>query len=107
MSSETRGYLGSAVYGVLIFVGVAAFGFVVAPALGIACGLFPIEADARGLFSLLTLKGVPYILALSMGSAILHHAMRRRRPLLQIALYGLNVLLVWVVAAAIALAMLG
>jgi len=107
MGSEVGSYLASAVYGLLIFVGVSAFGFVVAPVLGIESGFFPIEAEARAFFSLLTLKGVPYILPLSVGSAILHHAVRRRRLSLRVALYCLNVVLAWVVTASIALAILG
>lgn len=107
MNSWAASYLGSAIYGLLIFVGAAILGFVVAPLLGIASGFFPIEAEARGFFSLLTLKGVPYILALSVGSGIFYPALSGCRVSLRVALYCLNVVFVWLVAASIAFAILG
>jgi hypothetical protein len=107
MNARLNGYLGIAAYGLAVFVGVAVFGFVVAPVLAIASGLFAIEAEARGFVSLLTLRAVPYFAALSAVSGVLHPALSGRRASLRVALYGLNVVLVWLVAGAIALAILG
>jgi hypothetical protein len=61
-SSGTTLYVGAGIYGLLVFVGAAVLGFVVAPYLGLVSGLFPIESDSRsagcafaqGLNSLLT-----------------------------------------------------
>jgi hypothetical protein len=107
MNARPGRYIGCAIYGLVVFAGVAVFGFVLAPLLGIASGLFPIEAEARGFFSLLTLKGVPYLVALSAVSGALYPALSGYRASLRVALYGLNVVLAWLVGGAVALAILG
>ena len=78
-------------------------GFVVAPFLGIATGLFPIDTEASAFFSLLTLKGVPDLAILSAASGFLAPALFRRGRGLRVALYAANALLAWLVAVSIAL----
>jgi len=107
MSSGICSYLGSAVYGLLVFGGCAFLGFVIAPALGLASGLFAIDAESRGFFSLVTLKAVPQLAALSLLSVFLHHRFARRSLRYRALLLGVNVLVVWLVGASIALAILG
>ena len=106
-TSNSRILIGSVAYGVGVFVGTAVFGFVAAPFLGSTTGLFPIDTEARAFFSLLTLKGVPDLVILSAASAFLYPVLSRRCTGLQISLYVVNVLLAWLAAASIALAILG
>ena len=101
------GILASVLYGLLVFAGTSILGFVVAPFLGTASGLFPIEAESAGFFSFLTLKGVPYLAALSVLSGLLYSKHAERRLRVRAALLGVNILLAWLIAAAIALAILG
>ena len=107
LTSNTRTILGSVAYSVGVFAGAALLGFVVAPFLGIATGLFPIDTEASAFFSLLTLKGVPDLAILSAASGFLAPALFRQRRGLRVALYAANVLLAWLVAVSIALAVLG
>ena len=107
MDSQARIYAGSAVYGLLVFGGTALLGFVVAPSLGSASRLFPIEADARAFFSLLTLEGAPYLAALGALSGPLFQTLSRRRLRARVMLFGLNVLVAWLIGASIALSTLG
>lgn len=107
MRSQSSSYIGAAVYGLLVFVGAAVLGFVVAPLLGMASGLFAMDTDARAFFSLLTLKGVPYLVGLSTLSAFLHPGLSSRGLRLRLALFALNVLAAWLAAAAIAFTILG
>jgi hypothetical protein len=107
LTSNTRILLGSVAYSVGVFAGTALLGFVVAPVLGIATGLFPIDTEASAFFSLLTLKGVPDLAILSAASGFLAPALFRRGRGLQVALYAANVLLAWLMAVSIALAVLG
>jgi hypothetical protein len=100
-------YVAATVYGALVFSGTALLGFVVAPWLALAGGLFSIDAEARSFFSLLTLKGVPCLVGLSVLSAVLHPGCSGHGPLFQVALLGANVLLVWLIGAASAFAILG
>jgi hypothetical protein len=97
----------SAAYGLAVLAGTALLGFVVAPWLGIAAGLFPIEADGRAFFSLLTLRGAPYLMLLAALSSLAYPALSARRPSRRILAYGVNVLVAWLIAASIALAILG
>ena len=106
MHSQLGTYVGAALHGLLVFVGAALLGFIVAPLVGIAAGLFSIDAEARAFFSLLTLKGVPYLLGLSMLSALLHRPLSTRRLPARVGLLGVNVLAVWLVAVSIALVIL-
>ena len=107
VSLQTGTFVHSAAYGLLVFLGTALLGFVVAPWLGMATGLFRIEAESSGFFSLLTLKGVPYLVALSVLSGFLHPTFSSRRLRLRVILFGLNVLVAWLIGASIALAILG
>lgn len=100
-------WAGAAVYGMLVFGGAALLGFVVAPFLGIESGLFAIDAEARAFFSLLTLKGVPYLVAISVLSSLAYPPLRSRRLRLRLTLFTLNVVGAWLVSASIALAILG
>jgi hypothetical protein len=97
---------GAVAYGLLIFASTALLGFVVLPLLAISSGLFPIEAEARAFFSLLTLKGAPYLAALSVLGGALYPALSRRRLRLRLGLYVANALLAWLAGASIALAIL-
>ena len=99
--------LASVLYGLLVFGGTTLLGFVVAPFLGTASGLFRIDAEAAGFFSLLTLKGVPYLAALSLLSGLLYSKHSQRPLHVRAALLGANVMLAWLVAASIALVILG
>jgi hypothetical protein len=107
MKSPDDAYVGSILYGLLVFGGTAVLGFVVAPFLGIASGLFPIDTEARAFFSLLTLKGVPYLVGLSLLSGAAYPRFSARRLRSRAAILALNVLLAWLIGASIALAMLG
>lgn len=106
-SAALRRYAAAIGYGALVFAGSALLGFVIAPWLGSASGAFPIEAEARAFFSLLTLAGVPYLAGLCVLSGALHPKLAGRRLRVRIALFGLNVLVAWLCAASIALAILG
>ena len=70
MSSQVIRIAKAFTYGLLVFVGTAGFGFVILPAIAIAAGLFTIEAEARGAFSLVTLKAVPVLVGLSAAAAL-------------------------------------
>ena len=107
LTSNSRILIGSVAYGFGVFAGTAVLGFVVAPYLGSATGLFPIDTEAQAFFSLLTLKGVPDLAILSAASSFLYPMGSRRRLGLRVALYVVNVLLAWLVAVSIALALLG
>jgi hypothetical protein len=107
MRSRTSIYIVSASYGLCVFTGTALLGFLIAPFLGIATGLFVIDAEARAFFSLLTLKGVPYLLALSVVSGVLYDRFSSRRIRTRVATFGLDVVIVWLFGASIALAILG
>ncbi len=107
MPPSYRLVIGSVAYCVGVFIGTAVLGFVVAPFLGIVTGLFPIDTEAQAFFSLLTLKGVPDLLAFSALSGLLYPTLSRRGPALRIALYATNVVVAWLGGAAIALALLG
>lgn len=104
--SKASRYAAAIVYGCLVFSGTALLGFVVAPWLALAGGLFAIDVEARSFFSLLTLKGVPGLVGLSVLSAVLHPGFSGHGPLFWIALLGANVLLVWLIGAATAFALL-
>ncbi|HEY8152758.1 MAG TPA: hypothetical protein VII72_01380 [Myxococcota bacterium] len=107
MSFETRSYLHAAGYGLLVFFGTALLGFVIAPWLGVATGLFTIEAESSGFFSMLTLKGVPYLVALSVLSGPVYPMLAGLRLPARLVLMALNVLVAWSIGAAIAFAILG
>lgn len=106
-SPAPRRYAAAIAYGALVFAGTALVGFVVAPWLGSASGAFPIDAEARAFFSLLTLAGVPYLAGLCVLSGALYPRLAGRRLRVRVALFGLNVLAAWLCAASIALAILG
>ena len=107
MRPETRLYIGCAVYCLLVLAGIPLLGFVVAPFLGVATGLFAIDAESAGFFSLLTLKGAPYSGGLGVASSALYGPLAGRRVPVWIAGYASNVVLAWVAGAGIALLELG
>jgi hypothetical protein len=105
--SQASVYLGPVAYVLLVFIGTALLGFVVAPALGTATGVFSIDVESQSFFSLLTLKGVPYLAALSILSALIYQPLSRRRFPGRAIFLILNIVIAWLVAASIALVMLG
>ena len=105
--SRSKLFLASLAYALLVFAGTAVLGFVIAPLLGIASGRFPIDTDAQAVFSMLTLKGVPYLAGLCALSGLSYRRISQRRLPLRAALFALNVVLAWLIAASIALAILG
>lgn len=107
MSSRTSRTLKAAAYGLAVLAGSLLLGFVLAPWLATATGLFEIDVEAQGFFSLLTLKGLPYLIGASVFSAGLVERLAGWRPLRRIGGYVANVLLVWLIGAGIALALLG
>jgi hypothetical protein len=105
--SNVSARLGALAYGVLVFLGTAAFGFVVAPALGTASGRFPIETEAAGVFSMLTLAAVPWLVGLSGAAALSYAWVARLSVPRRAAVYATTVVLSWLVGAAIAALLLG
>jgi hypothetical protein len=99
--------LKSAGYGLAVFAGMLLLGFVLAPWLGTATGLFEIDVEAQGFFSMLTLKAFPYLAGASVFSAGLYARLATRRPAARLAGYALNVTLAWLAGAGIALLLLG
>jgi hypothetical protein len=89
---------GSIAYGALVFLGMAGLGFVALPALGLASGLFAIDAEARAFFSLLTLKSVPYLLAASTLCAFAYPRLCALPWALRLAAFVANVLVAYAVA---------
>jgi hypothetical protein len=107
LPSRARLLAGAVLYALLVFLGTAALGFVVAPFAGHATGLFPNETDAQAAFSLVTLKAVPLLLGLSSAAAfsypwVLGLSLSRR-----VAVYAATVSGAWVAGAAVAAALLG
>jgi len=100
-------YVGPVAYALSVFIGTTLLGFVVAPILGTATGLFSIDVESQSFFSLLTLKGVPYLAALSTLSALVYPPLSRRRLPVRVIILAINVIAVWSAAASIALAILG
>ena len=90
--------VGPIAYGALVFAGMAALGFVALPELGLASGLFTIDAEARGFFSLLTLRSVPFLLATSTLSAFAWPRLRALSWPRRLALFVPNVLVAYAVA---------
>jgi hypothetical protein len=107
MRPQTRLYIGCAAYGLLVLAGIAVLGFVVAPFLGVATGLFAIDTESAGFFSLLTLKGAPYWGGLGVASSALYGPLAGRRVPVWIAAYASTVALAWLAGAGIALLELG
>jgi hypothetical protein len=97
--------LGPIAYGALVFVAMAGLGFVVLPELGLASGLFRIDAEARAFFSLLTLHSVPFLLAASTLSAFAWPTLRALSVPARVAAFVPNVLVAY--AAAVGLGALG
>ena len=104
---SARRYAGAAVYGLLVFLGTALLGFVVMPVLGHASGRFPIETEASAVFSLVTLKAVPFLAGLSVAAALSYEWLVRLPLTRRIALYFATTLLAWLVGAAFAVLILG
>jgi hypothetical protein len=93
--------LGCVAYGALVFLGMAGLGFLLAPALGHASGLFPVEVEARAFFSLLTLRAVPYLFALAVASGFAWERVGRLRAPQRIAAWASNTLLAYGLGAAL------
>jgi len=89
---------GSVAYGALVFLGMAGLGFAVLPELGLASGLFTIDAEARAFFSLLTLRSVPFLLAASTLSAFAWGRLRALSWPRRLAVFVPNVLVAYAVA---------
>jgi len=100
-------YARSALYGLLVFGGTAVLGLVVAPWLGMLTGLFVIEAESRGFFSLLTLAAAPLLAALGVLSGAGYRSIASRGLAIRAALLGANIVVAWLVGAGIALLILG
>jgi hypothetical protein len=94
-------------YATLVFLGMAGLGFVVAPAIGRATHLFPIETEADAVFSLLTLKAVPALVGLSTAAAFSYQWVMGLSISHRVVVYCATVILAWVTGAAIAAVMLG
>jgi hypothetical protein len=107
MASRTKLLGGAIAYGLLVFAGTALLGFVVAPAIGVATGLFPIDAEAAGFFSFLTLKAAPILAGLSAGAAQSWRWLTGFSIPRRIAVYAATVLVAWITGAAIAAVLLG
>lgn len=98
---------GAVAYAVLVFLGAAGLGFVVLPTLGYAGGLFAIEAEARGAFSLVTLEAVPFLVGLSGAAALSYDWLATLSIGRRVVVYCATALLVWLSGAAIAVFILG
>jgi hypothetical protein len=98
---------GAFIYGVLVFLGTAGLGFVLLPAIAIAAGLFTIEAEARGAFSLVTLKAVPVLAGLSAAAALSYEWLVVLPLGRRVVVYSATTFLVWVAGAAVAVVILG
>jgi hypothetical protein len=85
--------LGCVAYGALVFLGMAGLGFLLAPAVGHASGLFPVEVEARAFFSLVTLRAVPYLVALAVVSGFAYEGIGRLGASRRITAYASNTLL--------------
>lgn len=94
-------------YALVVLAGAAVLGLVVAPWLAFTTGMIPIEADARAAFSWLVLRGFPWILGLSVASAIVCDATSARPLPVRAGVLVANVVAVWLVGSALALARLG
>jgi len=105
--SQSSVYLGPIAYVLLVFTGAAFLGFAIAPALGTATRIFSIDVESQSFFSLLTLKGAPYLAALSILSALVYQPLSRLRFLSRVAFSILNMVVAWLVAVSIALVLLG
>lgn len=107
MSSQAKLYAKCAGYGAAVFAGMLLLGFVLAPWLGVATGLFAIDVESQGFFSMLTLKAMPYLVGLGVFSAGLYPRLAPRPLAQRLAGYALNAALGWLAGAGIALWLLG
>ena len=107
MPSATALVLRAVVYGLVVFLGTAAIGFVGMPAIAYAAGLFTLETEAQATFSLVTLKAVPFLVGLSAAAAATYDLLARLSVARRIAIYLATTLLTWVTSAAIAVFILG
>jgi len=98
---------GSIVYALVVFLGTAAIGFVVLPAVGYATGLFAIRAEAEGVFSLLTLKAVPFLVGLSAAAALSFEWLLGLSRFRRVVAYLATTLATWLAGAAVAAVILG
>lgn len=70
-------------------------------------GALPDRHRIGGVLHLLALKGVPYLAVSSVLGGLLYSKPSERRLPVRAALFGANIIIAWLVAASIALAILG
>ena len=107
MSPGTALVIRALAYGLLVFLGTALVGFVVAPAIAYTSGLFELETDAQATFSLITLKAVPFLVGLSAAAAATYDLLSRLSAARRVAIYFATMLLTWLTGAAVAVLVLG
>lgn len=98
---------GAIAYGFLVLLGAALNGFVAAPAIACAAGLFTIHTDAQATFSFLTLKAIPFLWGLSVLAALSYGWVARLSLRHRALSYGVSTFFVWVSGPAIAGFILG
>ena len=102
MPSRATLLAGAAIYALLVFLGTAGLGFLVLPALGYTTGLFTIDAEAQGAFSLVTLEAVPFLVGLSVLAALSYEWLGTLSLWRRAVVYLATTLLAWAAGAAIA-----
>src|SRR5262249_56553960 len=102
VSSRAMLLAGAITYGVLVFCSTAALGFVALPTLAYAAGLFAIEAEARGAFSLITLKAVPFLAGLSAAAALSYEWLAAFSIARRVAIYSATTSVILAPGAAVA-----
>ena len=90
-----------------MFLGTAALGLAVLPALAHASGWFPIETEAAAVFSLITLKAVPFLAGFSAAAAFAYPRLAALSLGRRLAVYVATTVVAWLVAAVIAVFILG
>lgn len=93
-------------YGLLVFLGSALLGFVVAPAIALATGSFQ-DTEAQATFSFVTLKAVPLLAGLSAAAAVSYDLLARLSIARRVAVYLATTSITWLTGAAIAAFVLG
>ena len=106
-SPPARVLTGAIVYGLLVFLGTVVLGFVVLPVVAYASGLVPIETEAMAVFSLVTLKGVPFLACSSAAATLSYDWLRRLSAVRRVVVYTVTTVAVWMAGAAIAVLILG
>jgi hypothetical protein len=107
VSSRATLLAGAIIYGLLVFLGTVGLGFVALPELVYAAGLFAIEAEGRGVLSLVTLKAVPFLVSLSAAAALSYERLLRFSAVRRVAIYCATTMIIWLAGAAAAVLILG